>query len=34
MLDPHTAAELPLAEIHELIDRLFEAHGDLIPALS
>jgi alpha-galactosidase len=34
MLDPHTAAELPLAEIHELVDRLIEAHADLIPALS
>jgi alpha-galactosidase len=33
MLDPHTAAELPLAEIHELVDRLLEAHGELIPAL-
>jgi alpha-galactosidase len=34
MLDPHTAAELPLAEIHELVDRLLEAHGELVPALS
>jgi alpha-galactosidase len=34
MLDPHTAAELSLDEIHELIDRLLEAHGDLVPALS
>jgi alpha-galactosidase len=34
MLDPHTAAELPLAEIHELVDRLLEAHGDLVPVLS
>jgi alpha-galactosidase len=33
MLDPHTAAELPLAEIHELVDRLLEAHGELVPAL-
>ena len=33
MLDPHTAGELPLAEIHELVDRLLEAHGDLVPAL-
>jgi alpha-galactosidase len=33
MLDPHTAAELSLAEIHELVDRLLEAHGDLVPAL-
>ncbi|HEX9379588.1 MAG TPA: hypothetical protein VF872_08355 [Gaiellaceae bacterium] len=34
MLDPHTAAELPLAEIHELVDRLLEAHGELIPAMA
>ena len=34
MLDPHTAAELPLADIHELVDRLLEAHGELIPALA
>jgi alpha-galactosidase len=33
MLDPHTAAELSLAEIHELVDQLLEAHGELVPAL-
>jgi alpha-galactosidase len=33
MLDPHTAAELPLAEIHDLVDLLLEAHGELVPAL-
>ncbi len=33
MLDPHTGAELPLAEIHELVDRLLEAHGELVPTL-
>jgi alpha-galactosidase len=33
MLDPHTAAELSLAEIRELVDRLLEAHGELVPAL-
>jgi len=27
MLDPHTAAELTLGEIHELVDRLLEAHS-------
>jgi alpha-galactosidase len=27
MLDPHTAAELPLAEIRELVDAMLEAHG-------
>jgi len=34
MLDPHTAAELSLAEIHELVDALLEAHGELVPELS
>jgi alpha-galactosidase len=33
MLDPHTAAELSLDEIHELVDALLEAHGDLVPPL-
>jgi alpha-galactosidase len=33
MLDPHTAAELTLDEIHELVDALLEAHGDLVPPL-
>jgi alpha-galactosidase len=33
MLDPHTAAELSLREIHELVDALLEAHGDWIPPL-
>lgn len=34
MFDPHTAAELPLEEIHALVDDLFQAHGEIIPALS
>jgi alpha-galactosidase len=34
MLDPHTAAELSLANIRELVDLLLEAHGELVPALS
>ena len=34
MLDPHTAAELPLEEIRELVDRLLEAHGELVPELN
>ncbi len=34
MLDPHTAAELTLDEIHDLVDALLEAHGDLVPPLS
>jgi alpha-galactosidase len=33
MLDPHTGGELSLAEIHELVDELLEAHGDLVPPL-
>jgi alpha-galactosidase len=33
MLDPHTAGELTLDEIAELVDMLIDAHGDLIPAL-
>jgi alpha-galactosidase len=32
MVDPHTAAELPLAEIWSLVDDLIEAHGDMLPA--
>jgi alpha-galactosidase len=28
MLDPHTAAELPLEEIAELVDALLQAHGE------
>jgi alpha-galactosidase len=31
MLDPHTGAELSLAEIHRLVDLLLEAHGELVP---
>jgi alpha-galactosidase len=34
MLDPHTAGELPLEEIRELVDALLEAHGDMIPSLA
>ena len=30
-MDPHTAAELSLAEIKELVDQLIESHGDWIP---
>jgi alpha-galactosidase len=33
MLDPHTAAELSLEEIAELVDALLEAHGEWIPEL-
>jgi len=32
MLDPHTAAELSLAQIWNLVDDLIEAHGDMLPA--
>lgn len=31
MLDPHTAAELDLDQIHDLVDDLIEAHGDMLP---
>ena len=31
MLDPHTAAELDLDQIWNLVDDLIEAHGDLLP---
>jgi alpha-galactosidase len=34
MLDPHTAAELSLEEIRDLVDELLEAHGDWIPPLA
>ena len=34
MLDPHTAAELDLDQIHALVDALLDAHGDWIPPLS
>lgn len=32
MLDPHTAAELDLEQIHSMVDDLLEAHGDYLPA--
>lgn len=32
MLDPHTAAELDLEQIWQLVDDLIEAHGDWLPA--
>jgi len=32
MLDPHTAAELDLEQIHRLVDDLLEAHGPYLPA--
>src|SRR5262249_30185474 len=34
MLDPHTAAELPLDEIRTLVDDLLEAHGAWVPELA
>jgi alpha-galactosidase len=34
MLDPHTGADLSPPEIHELVDLLLEAHGELVPPLS
>jgi alpha-galactosidase len=32
MLDPHTAAELDLEQIWELVDELLEAHREWLPA--
>jgi alpha-galactosidase len=34
MLDPHTAAELDLDQIWNLVDDLIEAHGDWLPDYS
>ena len=34
MFDPHTSAELTLDEIHNLVDDLFTAHGDIIPHMA
>lgn len=34
MLDPHTAAELDLDQIHALVDALLDAHGAWIPPLN
>jgi alpha-galactosidase len=31
MLDPHTAAELDLDQIHDLVDALLDAHRDWVP---
>ena len=31
LLDPHTAAELTIDEIHSLVDDLIEAHGSWLP---
>ena len=31
MLDPHTAAELSLDQIHDLVDDLIAAHGSWLP---
>jgi len=33
MLDPHTAAELDIDQIHDLVDALLEAHGSFVPPL-
>jgi alpha-galactosidase len=34
MLDPHTAAELDLDQIHDLVDDLLVSHGSWIPTLA
>jgi alpha-galactosidase len=31
MLDPHTAAELSLDDIINMVDELIEAHGTMLP---
>jgi alpha-galactosidase len=31
MMDPHTAAELDIQQIYDLVDDLIQAHGDLLP---
>ena len=31
MFDPHTAAELDINQIHDLVDDLIEAHGSWLP---
>lgn len=31
MMDPHTAAELDLQQIHDMVDEMIEAHGDWLP---
>jgi alpha-galactosidase len=31
MMDPHTAAELDLDQIHALVDELLAAHRDWLP---
>jgi alpha-galactosidase len=34
MLDPHTAAELPLDAIWSMVDDLIDAHGDVLPGFN
>lgn len=34
LLDPHTASELSIDEIKQLVDDLIEAHGDWLPSFS
>ena len=34
LLDPHTAAELTVDEVCEMVDELIDAHGDLLPAFN
>jgi alpha-galactosidase len=31
MLDPNAAATLTLAQIHDLVEDMIEAHGDALP---
>ena len=34
MLDPHTASELSINQIYNMVDELIEEHGGMIPRLS
>ena len=31
MLDPNAAATLTLDQVHDMVDELIDAHGDMIP---
>jgi alpha-galactosidase len=32
MMEPHTAAELSLDDIRNMVDELIDAHGKMLPA--
>jgi alpha-galactosidase len=31
LLDPNAGATLTIAQVHDMVDELIEAHGDLLP---